>query len=109
MTSYFIDNYKSSVVAALERSGKIPIAAPMTPTAYVSMLQKASLNATQEEALTKHLRDHLGNAFCPSKAKIDMLSEGYTRIESRTIEYKYPDQEKEEIIEFSEMDMVLDM
>ena len=109
MTSYFINNYKSSAVAALERSGKILIAAPMTPTAYVSMLQKASFNATQEKDLTKHLRDNLGNSFCSSKAKIDMLSKGYIPIESRTIEYKYLDQKKEEIIEFNEKDMVVEM
>lgn len=47
------------------------------------MLQAARVDTNQEKELTKYLRDHLGDAFCPTRAKIDMLSEGYAPIVSK--------------------------
>ena len=109
MSEYLIRNYRSSFLAAAENDGTIPLCTPMTPTAYAAMVQRVGLNTSQEKVLAKHLRDHLGKAFLPTSAKVAMLSEGYTPIVTRTIEYKYPDQEKTEIIEFSEKDLVREM
>ena len=45
------------------------------------MLQEvARIDTNQEKELTKHLRNHLGNEFCPTRAKIDMFSDGYMPI-----------------------------
>ena len=66
ITDYLVTNYKGSVMASLEKHPDIPICTPMSATAYVSMLQAARVNTTQEKELSKHLRDHLGNAFCPT-------------------------------------------
>lgn len=73
------------------------------------MVQAARIDTNQDKELTKHIRNHLGNEFCPMQAKIDMLSERYTPNISKTTLYRYPDQSKEKVIEFSKKDMVLEM
>ena len=73
------------------------------------MCQKVNINTSGQKELSKHLRDHLGNGFTPTRQDIDKLSEGFTPIITRTIEYTHPDQDKEETIEFSEKDLVLEM
>ena len=106
---FLIFEHRGTVVAALEEMDSIPICTPMTFTAYACILQKTCININQEKELPKHLQDHLGNAFCPLRAKVWMLSNGYMPITTSTIEYKHPNQDKEELIEFSEKDMVLEM
>ena len=53
-------------MVSLEKHPDILIFTPMSATAYVLMLQAARINTNQEKELSKHLRDHLGNAFCPT-------------------------------------------
>ena len=57
--------YKDSVVATMDKQG-MAIAQPMLTLQYVAMLSALNITGIKERELSKHLRLHLGNGFCPT-------------------------------------------
>ena len=101
VTNHLIRFYKDSVLTALKKQG-VPICKPISETAFVAMSQASNFKGTQETEIMKHLRDHLGKHFCPTKAKIKMFSKGHTKIKARTATVNIKGEDIE--IEFSEKD-----
>jgi hypothetical protein len=74
----------------------------MSATEFQAMISAASVSCTGERELKKHLGAHLGNGFCPTRRRVDMLSDGHTKVHYGNIEFTYNGKEKAEFIEWTE-------
>jgi hypothetical protein len=66
------------MMSAALKDKKYPIIDPMSETQMAAMFVDAKLNATQEEAIMRHLRIQFGAKAFASRSKVRMLGHGHT-------------------------------
>jgi len=99
--------YQLDAVKDVLNKRGIPLCKPMNTTQFASLVQSCGLNGAQTAQLTKHLRDHLGKGFCPTRSSIEKLCEGHGEIYVDSVQHNY-DKEgggKEETVHYSAVDV----
>ena len=96
--------YKDAFVAAMEKQG-MPIAQPMSTVEYTAMMSLLNITGKKERVLGKYMRQHLGQAFCPTQRSVSILAQGHTKVYTGSMHWKYEGKEREETVEWTKKDL----
>ena len=96
--------YKDSVLAACETQ-RIAVCKPMTATGFAAMMKAAKITGVGEREVRKYLTAKLGPGFCPSRRRVDILSDGHIEVKYGSINFTFEGKKEEEFIEWTEKDI----
>jgi hypothetical protein len=101
IANHLLRFYRDSVLAACETQ-RLPTSKPMTATQFSAMMHASGVSGTGQQEIKKHLKDHLGVGFCPTRRCVSMLSEGHGDVSYGCINFTYEGKQQQEFIEWSE-------
>jgi hypothetical protein len=96
--------YKDSILAACETQ-RIAVCKPMTATGFAAMMKAAKITGVGEREVRKYLTAELGPGFCPSRRRVDILSDGHVEVKYDSINFTFEGKKEEEFIEWTEKDI----
>jgi len=108
IATHIIKYYEDAHMKACQEQD-LPIVEGMSTTAYAALLKATNMSGAQEDELRKHMADHIGKNFLPSRSKMRMMCEGHTKIFTDTVEHAYEEGEEEETIDFNWKDLSLEV
>jgi hypothetical protein len=80
--------YRESVLLVLEKNS-IPVCSPMSAAIYAAMISELRITHEQEKVLTRHLRYHISQRFCPSWRHVEILYDGHSEVNVSSLSWDY--------------------
>jgi len=77
----------------------------MTATGFAAMMKAAKISGVGEREVRKYLTAELGPGFCPSRRRVDILSDGHVEVKYGSINLTFEGKKEEEFIEWTEKDI----